>query len=230
MSVNLFRTSVPGPNALEAYRNVQPGAAETITQPLYDHLVYPATGISQLIFFQQPKGQGQSSHPGAVTGATKTLADTNLETPGALPRFKAFMVESIEVQFMPGSAVSGGVVYNSPVVAGATAVPATVQDAELFYNSGYLDWNISSKPYLQDGPLRKFIPSVQDRVYGAISGVNEAAVSFALDGNRYYLDAPLTLQDNQAFQVSLNWPVLVPITNPARVGVYLKGFTFRAQQ
>jgi hypothetical protein len=24
--------------------------------------------------------------------------------------------------------------------------------------------------------------------------------------------------------------VLVPITNPARVGVYLKGFTFRAQQ
>jgi hypothetical protein len=86
-----------------ARRVTNPGQSEIIRQRLYDYQLYANAGTTQLSFFQQPVGSGLTSAIGSTVGAVKTLWDTNMTLGGTLPSGQAYMVESIEVVFFPGS-------------------------------------------------------------------------------------------------------------------------------
>ena len=116
---------------------------EATRQTLYDTLSYPATGTSNLTFFQDPIGQ-----------SGKTKEDTNMETGGTLPAPKHFLIQSIEIRVFPGV---------SPVTARnvdetSAAASDFTNDVYTLQQAGYLDLFIGSKSYLTEAPLGKFPP------------------------------------------------------------------------
>jgi len=117
---------VPTAADFAAGRVTNPAQSEVIRQRLYDYLLYPAAGQTQLNFFSQPAGQGLTSALGAAAGSAKTQWDTNLVLPNQLPSGKAFMVESIEVDFMPGSVTTANTYTPNVVKFFAAAAALTV--------------------------------------------------------------------------------------------------------
>ncbi|MGH6629080.1 MAG: hypothetical protein ACREB3_05045 [Burkholderiales bacterium] len=228
----------------------RPGQPEVIRQRLYDHLLYPTAGSTQLNFFQTPVGQGITTALGATAAASKSEADTNMRLAGQLPALLNFVMQSIEVTFDPGS-VSTANTY-TPVkqgigagVADAAAAQALLEkgnDPETFYRSGFLKLTIGSKDYLLEAPLGAFPPKTQTIVDAALAeSTGTAALAFgnALTlvktnraGRPYLVQPNISLMSNQNFVVSLNWPgvVATPSGFNARVGVILDGFTYRASQ
>ena len=131
-----------------ARRVTNPNQSEIVRQRFYDYQLYATAGTTQLTFFSAPVGQGLTTALGGTAGTAKTLWDTNLELPNTLPSGKAFMIESIEVLFFPGS-VSTANTYTiaSPALFNATAAAAVssqLADVNSFYQSGMLELNILS--------------------------------------------------------------------------------------
>src|SRR5271167_2885295 len=87
--------------ALAAHMARIPGTQDEIYAPLYDSIVYPAAGATQLTFFALPIGQGVTSAPGGA--GAKTENDTNLTNAGLLPLGNRFYMTGIEVMFYPGN-------------------------------------------------------------------------------------------------------------------------------
>lgn len=200
---------------------------EAIRQDLYDSQAYAAAGQTVLTFFQSATGS-----------STKTLSDTNMELPGQMPNMQKFLVESVEVDFQP---TVPAVTAQNPAVFGAQAVAAIVNDVYIFRRSGYLQFNIGSKYYLQSGPMKKFPSATHFAIDAALSDATTAAASsqsriaFADVVGRMYHMTPYSvlLISNQNFNVALNWPEGVqalPSGNPARVVVTLWGILYRRSQ
>jgi hypothetical protein len=210
-------SGIPDTAELARFAVNRQGAMEANTQSLYDSATYAAAGQSQLLFFQTPKGQ-----------SGKTAADTNMESAGALPNPKQFLLQSLEVHFFPGS--------NPGETGAAAAAPEFVNDVYTFFKSGWLELFIGSKAYLTEAPIGRFPPktrldlssSIATTVAGAQVDVNYAASV----GRPYLLKAPILLQPTQNFSVSLNWPtaVALPSTVDARVVVILDGLLYRLSQ
>lgn len=207
------------PDVFQKYAVNRPGQIEAIKQPLYDYQAYPAIGATQLNFFAIPKGQ-----------AGKTLADTNMETAGALPNPKRFLTTGISVQFFPGT------VFPSAGPA-AAAIDAFVNDVwEIFSAAAWVELFIGSKSYVQ-APLNSF-PAVT-RLSGFSSQANASTAAAAqhtrtsyaaASGVPFKLEPPIMLEPTQNFSVSINFPAAVAITNAGRIGVHLHGVSYRNSQ
>lgn len=210
---------VPSVEDLTKYSVNRGGQYEVIGASLYDYTTYAAAGQTELNFFQTPQGQG-----------SKTLADTNMEAAGSLPAPKNFIVTSLEVNFWPGV---------QPGTFGAQQAGTYLNDVATLAKSGYLEFYIGSKNYIQEGPVGVF-PAANGLVVavGAADQTTAAAASQTmlnyanLGGKPYILPSPIALVSNQNFRVSLKWPIAValPSTVAARIGVRLRGYLYRLSQ
>jgi hypothetical protein len=222
-----------------ARRVTNPGQSEIIRQRLYDYQLYANAGTTQLSFFQQPVGSGVTSALGGTVGAVKTLFDTNMTLGGTLPSGQAFMIESIEVCFFPGSVTTantytpiGQSVFNATA---AASVAAAANDVNTFYQSGLLELNILSKNYLRETPLLAFPPKANFALDAAVASNSATTAEVALlqaraSGRPYYIDPSISLQPAVNFEVVLRFPAAVALTFNARVGVILDGYFMRASQ
>lgn len=224
-----------------ARRVTNPSQSEIVRQRFYDYQLYATAGTTQLSFFSAPVGQGLTTALGGTAGTSKTLWDTNLELPNTLPSGKAFMIESIEVLFFPGS-VSTANTYTvaSPAVFNATAsaaVQSQLADVNSFYQSGMLELNILSKNYLRETPLIAFPPKANFNLDAALASNSattalNGALNMRAAGRPYYIEPTIALQPAVNFEVILRWPgaVATPSGFNARVGVILDGYFMRASQ
>ena len=222
-------------------RVTNPGQSEIVRQRLYDYQLYPLAGSQQLSFFQAPIGQGVTTALGATVGAAKSQWDTNMELGGQLPSGKSFLVESIEVLYLPGASNAANTYTTANLsqfaAVSALAVTGAIQDVQQFYSSGMLELNILSKNYLRETPLMAFPPKAMLDLSSS-SATNSATTSLVAQtlakaaGRPYYIEPRVTLQPSVNFEVLLRWPALVPTisTNNARVGVILDGYQLRASQ
>ncbi len=222
-------------------RVTNPGQSEIVRNRLYDYQLYPTAGASQLAFFQQSVGQGITTALGAAVGTNKSLWDTNLEIAGTLPSGKSFLIESIEVLFLPGSVATANTYTPAAqslfAAVAAAAVAVQLNDVNAFYQSGMLELNVLSKNYLRETPLLAFPPKAHLDLSSAISSNSAttsevATVLGKASGRPYYIDPKITLQPAVNFEVLLRWPGLVatPSGFNARVGVILDGYFMRASQ
>ena len=208
----------PMKNQLRKYGVNVPDTTVAISQPLYHYQAYAAAGQTQLTFFQNPVGQNGL-----------TFADTNVEAAGSMPSPKHMLVTGIQVVFFPGSL---------PGRIGAAAAALNWNDVNTFYKSGWLDFFVGSASWLKDAPIGKFPPDFRLAGSAALADSSTAAadktstIDYAVMAGRQYEITPIELSSNQNFNVTLNWPALVPMpsTVAARVGVVLNGFQYRAAQ
>jgi hypothetical protein len=232
---------IPTAADFNSRRVTNPGQSEIVRQRFYDYQLYPTAGVTQLAFFQQPIGQGITTALGGTVGTGKTMWDTNLELGGTLPSGKAFMIESIEVLFFPGSvATANTYTVQSPSTSSATAAAAQLaqlSDVNTFYQSGMLELNILSKNYLRETPLIAFPPKTCFNLDAALA--SNAAATFSFNavnmraaGRPYYIDPTIALQPAVNFEVLLRFPAAVatPSGFNARVGLILDGYFMRASQ
>ena len=233
--------TLPTAADFNARRVTNPSQSEIVRQRFYDYQLYATAGTTQLTFFSAPVGQGLTTALGGTAGTAKTLWDTNLELPNTLPSGKAFMIESIEVLFFPGS-VSTANTYTiaNPALFNATAsaaVSAQLADVNSFYQSGMLELNILSKNYLRETPMIAFPPKANfnlDAAYASNSATTalNGAVNMRAAGRPYYIDPTIALQPAVNFEVVIRFPAAVatPSGFNARVGVILDGYFMRASQ
>lgn len=222
-------------------RVTNPGQSEIIRQRLYDYQLYPAAGSQQLAFFQAPVGQGVTTAIGATVGAAKSQWDTNMELGGQLSSGKSFLVESIEVLFLPGASSAANTyttaALNQFAAVAALAVTSAIADVQQFYQTGMLEFNVLSKNYLRETPLMCFPPKAHQSLDAALAtnSATTSEIGATLNkaaGRPYYIEPRITLQPAVNFEVLLRWPALVPTisTFNARVGVILDGYMLRASQ
>lgn len=199
--------------ALRAQTDQQLRASERIVQPLYDYQTYSSGGQTSLTFFQVPVGQ-----------SSKTLADTNMTSAGALPAGQFFLITGIEAPFWSGAEVDA-------------ATNGQLEDVNAVAKSGYYQLTIGTKPYGNEAPIGVFPPQ-----FGVTA--NEAAATTAsattivrdqarISGSPYMLHvAPLLLTSNVNFNVTLGWPTAVALPSGVngRIGIRLRGVLYRLAQ
>jgi hypothetical protein len=237
--------NTPGVADLQKYRVNRAGQPEVIRQSLYDFMLYPTAGQTQLLFYSTPKGQGAGANgttsTGAAAGTAKSFADTNMTLGGQLPRFQNYLAESLEVRIEPGSVSTANTftiqnlgLFHATSVTTSTAAANDVWELQ---QTGWVELFIGAKTYLQEAPIGRFPPKCRAELDGglasnsATTGVYSTLVARA-GGRPYYLQPRVVLTDSQNFAVTLNWPVAVatPSGFNARVGVVLDGFLYRASQ
>jgi|WetSurMetagenome_2_1015567.scaffolds.fasta_scaffold01855_14 hypothetical protein len=214
---------VPNTRQLNKYNVNRPGV-EAVDQPLYDYQTYPLAGSTQLQFFQIPKGQ-----------SGKTFADTNMTSAGQLSQPQSFLIHTISVEFFSGIDVSP-----AEDVAAPFAVSKGINDVMSVMKSGWLELFIGSKPYLDLGPLMRFPMESGLGGFAAMSSATTAAATSSYNTTQYArsvgkvfrLRAPLRLEANQNFNVSLNFPTAVALPSgvDGRIGVNLGGILYRKSQ
>jgi len=240
--IGTIAQGVPTPQDFARYRVTNPDQSEVVRQRLYDYLLYPAAGVSQMTFFSQQAGTGITTAVGAVVGSPKTFWDTNMTLASQLPSGAAYIVETLEIVFVPGSSAAANtfvarLVGDFEAVAADAAV-AGFNDMNLFYESGLLEFNILQKTYLRETPLRAFPPKTG--LGGAAAVASNAAATgitsingITMQGRPYDLrEAMITLQPAVNFEILLRWPapVALPSGFNGRVGVILDGYFLRASQ
>jgi hypothetical protein len=224
------------------------GEVEGLRQSIYDFQLYPLAGSLGITFFANPRGAGITTSPGAAVGSAKTITDTNMELAGQLPNPKAFLVESIEILFFPGSSAAANTFVQQPPYDSIVVAPTDVNllsavgvnDVWNVLNTGHLQFFIGSKSYLDETPLHRFPPK---SFVGVDGGITTAAVAAAATqslalaaaramGRPYFLDPPIFLRATQNFNVTLDWPALVPTlsTFNGRIGVVMDGYLYRNSQ
>lgn len=215
---------------LEKYRVNIAGHKEYVRQTLYDIQTYAAAGQTQLLFFQIPKGQ-----------SSKTIADTNMESAGALPMPKIFWAESLEILFFPGELPVTSAA--SAAIATAPAVPNFANDVYTVQKSGSLKFFIGSKTYVEEAPIGRFPSKTRLEINadaglgGGVTGAGDFVVNTTIDyaafaGRPYRLEPQVLLEPTQNFVVELNWPtaVALPSTVDGRIGVVIDGILLRNPQ
>jgi len=206
---SLFRSLGIRPHA-HRQNPMAPGVVDVVTQSLYDQVTFAqGASFTKTLLFQQPKGQGG-----------KTLANTNMTQPGQLPNPQRFTVMAICVYILNNT------------------IPA---DFANLLNNVSLEFDVNTKWYVQ-GPLAMF-PAGRGFKLDAAAQVGQApssggAVDLYSAGNGvpdyrsvYVLDAPVTIEQGEQFQVILNpetaFSLTANTTNPPGVGtvitVYLDG-------
>ena len=232
---------IPTQADFAAGRVTDPSRSEVIRQRLYDWQLYPTAGVGQLSFFSLPIGQGVTTAQGAVVGSAKTIHDTNIVQANTLPSGLAFMIETIEVVFLPGASATANtytVAQMSQFAAVAAAALLTqVNDVNTFYQSGTLELNILAKNYLRETPMMAFPPKTYFAGVGAVASnsattAEAAIVSAHVEGRPYIIDPTVTLQPAVNFSVNILYPgvVATPSGFNGRVGVILDGYQQRASQ
>lgn len=202
------------------------GLKQVTWEPLYDTLDLPATGATQLTFFQN-----------AVGKAGKTLSDTNMDLEGMLPAGKAFLCTGIQLEFISAVAPdeSGSGSPTSPFMG-----VNMLTDLRAFSENGHLIMRIASKDYCRQAPLGKFPPNVS--ICGAAAraattstdlDTNSVVTQFNMSGREFSINS-LLLEANQNFSVSLNdipsMPAITARGGTHKVRCKLNGFLARNAQ
>lgn len=239
-----MQQSFPNVGQFRDYMASQLGQVEVVKQSLYDTVLYPTAGAAQMLFFQNPVGQGLSASPGNANNP-KALTDTNMDLAGQLPAPQGFWVQSVEVDFQPGSVATAntftlqgaGSSAAAPAAATGLVQIGAVNDVNAFYSTGALVFTIGQKPYLREGALMRFAPKCRFELDGAFAGnsattANFGAAKLKAGGRPYVLEPGIALMTSQNFSISLNWPVIVatPSGFNGAVRVILDGWLFRAVQ
>lgn len=230
-NANAQAGGVPSLDQLRSY-TVNRAGVEAVRQSLYDSQQYPIAGSTQMTFFANPLGQGTN-----WTGTgVKNLSDTNMTLAGQLPTNQTFLVQSIEIMYLPATPTSAA---NMPAAMGTQAIAAQVNDAYIFRRAGNLTLTIGSKTYLQEGPLMRFPPKTDFGIEAAIADVattgnsNQSRIAYATAKGRPYMinRPPLLLESNQNFSLTLNWPEGVQaVSTSARVIAIMDGLLYRRSQ
>jgi len=232
---------IPSLDQAQNYAVTKPLEAEGIRQSLYDFQLYALAGIAQMQFFQQAQGQGITSSLGAVVGSAKQVQDTNMTQGGSLPNPQHYLMESVEVQFEPGSSAAASTFLlataSSFAAAAAAAIAGQANDVNIIRASGSGQLFISSKTYLWEAPIGRFPPKTRLEMDCAMATnsatVGEVAlVNAKLGGRPYYLEPPLFITPVQNFTFNLVWPgvVATPSGFNGRIGAILDGYLYRASQ
>lgn len=204
--------------SLRGARSQLPGKDETYA-PLYDSATYTSASTTLMSFFVTPKGQGTTTAPGAA--GPKSLADTNLQVAGQLPRGNLLLCTGIEFHIFPGvNPGRGG-------VADATA-GHFVNDMYLLLKAGVVQFTVSNRNYIEDGPLINFPPL--NRLVGfSGSATNTTAaaslyseIGYAAAGGQSYALVPILLSPNQAFSVSVTFPAAVTTASGTNARVFCR--------
>lgn len=233
---------MPDITDFDRYRVTNPNVSEQYADCLYDSALYPTAGSPQLAFFQTGIAQGVTSSPGATVGAVKSASDTNMQTGGTLSNGLNFLVEGIEVLFMPGLSAAANTYTLATLAVFNTTAALTVfnspNDVNAFYQSGVLELNILQRNYVRRAPLLAFPPRTHFAVDGALAS-NAAATAISgliltrATGLPFYVDPPITIPSTMAFEVLLKWPggvVATPSGFNGRVVVSMPGKTMRVSQ
>lgn len=239
-----MRQNFPNLSDFKAYMVNKLGEMEVIRQSLYDTIVYPTAGVAQVLFFQNPIGQGLSASPGNA-GAAKQLSDTNMTQPGTLPAPQAFWVQSVELDFQPGSSAAANTfalqIPGALVATDVATAQAGAHDVNAFYSTGALRFTVGTKPYLEEAALLRFPPKARFEYEAALSGGAGAAATLervhlkeklCAGGRPYNLEPGVPLMTSQNFNVTLLWPVIVPTPSGfnGAVRCILDGWLFRSVQ
>lgn len=206
---------------------------------LYDGLVYPAAGTTQLNFFAVPQGQGTS----VLGTGTKTLSDTNLQLAGQLPATQRFLIERVTLKVQPSTPSNNAAIID-PAYLGAPTSFLPINDVWYILRSGNLQLKLADKVYVQEAPLDVFPPTSSMRIDAALAqetltntgnttGNNSLEIGFAQSyGMTYDLDPDnLLIDSNMSFGLTLNWPEgLQAINKPARIFARLEGTLYRMVQ
>lgn len=197
--------------AKSKYQVNVPNGMEGIYEPLYDFIPYPQAGTTELTFFQLPIGQDG-----------KKLNDTNMRAAGQLPSPQQFLVNAIEVHFLPEKWEDGE--------KGAEFAKA-VYDV---LSKGQLQLTIGSKVYATLAPLY-VAPPANGFVGEFAKGEGVAATYLRSGGKTFNLQAQgaqVMIPPNQNFDVSIKFDdeVALPADMVARIGVRLDGILYRSQQ
>jgi len=201
---------------------------DVVWWPLYDANNWTTGGQTLLQYYTSPVGQGTTTAPGAT--GTKTLADTNLQVAGQLPKGNDYFQTGLEFLMLPGD------VIEQTLGAGAT-VNAFANDVYNAGKSGVVTEQVgSNRVYLQDGPLLNFPPSARLFVAAAAGGSSTAGTQSVFDsvyaswvGDPYEI-TPIYIEATQAFQVAVQWPAAVTLVATARLYARMRGYLIRNAQ
>lgn len=191
---------------------------EVLPWTFYHFQAYPAIGQLQLTFFQSPKGQGGV-----------TARDTNFPGAGSIPAGQEFFADEIQIPFLPGV---------SPGTFGAAQAGTFVNDLWAVGRDGWLEFGISSKKIVQEGPLGNFPPDFRMAGFAAAADASTAAVNLqtlvnyaSWAGRPRRLNSVL-LEAQVNFDITLNWnaAIALPSGVAGRIGVALKGMLRRKLQ
>jgi hypothetical protein len=208
---------------------------ESVTQELYDSAAYVTAGQNQLTLFANGWGQGT----GVISNVAKGFEDTNMLSNGQFPTGQAYIISTIEVDYQPGVSSAGFAATELPAVGpAAVAIASAINDTYKFYQTGFLQLNIGSKPYMTNGPMMRFAPARQFDVSGAMSNATTAASAlyaaalYGMARGPVYNLAPnnILLAPTVNFNVTLNWATVETVTSAGRVFVRFGGQLFRAAQ
>lgn len=180
-----------------------PGTLEVLWQPLYDTITYPAIGLTQAVFFQNPVGQA---------GRNKAL--TNVTTAGVFPSMQNFIATGIQYDFESNA---------------ASTVATKPDDVLIVMNSGWSEFTVGSKCFNNDAPIGKYPPQNRlDMTVGVLAA--GTAAYYAQVRGAYYEITPTLIPSNQNFALTLQWPALAPITTAGTIRATLDGYLIRAAQ
>jgi hypothetical protein len=226
-----MRNPIRGVQDMTKYQVNRKDQMEVIRQTFYDSNTAAAAGQTLLTFFALPVGQGTPA---------KTLADTNMKVGGALPAPFRFLVQAIEIYFLPGGLPGIGPVASAP--------DPFVNDVYKFltgaaggsvFNTPFLELFVGSKAYLDEGiALFRFPPfgrldgfaTFSDQSTIAASQFNKLSYATAA-GRPYIIDPPILIEPTQNFAVTMNWPIAVsPISVAGKTSVVLNGVLVRNSQ
>lgn len=197
----------------------QPNAREGIRQSLYDIQTYAQAGQTQIKFFQTPVGQ-----------SSRTKADTNMLTAGSLPAPQSFLVQSVQIWFEPGAAVT-------PTLDDQIAQTQFINDVwKVMKQGAYVELTIGSKTYFTEAPLARFpcanrlavTAAIADTTTAGASGENSAG--YAAASGAVYKVPGYYIPQNQNFDVTIYWPTAVSISAAGKIGVIMDGVLYRSVQ
>lgn len=224
----------------ERARVTNPEQSEIVCKRLYDYQLYPLLGTTQLSFFSNPVGQGITSAVGGIIGGPKTFHDTNLEMANTLPSGKAFLIQSVEIDWNPGISATANTFVPAAVSVFAAAATAAVtiaaNDMNTISLAGVFELNILSKNYFRDTPIRAFPKKVWLEGSAAVTTTTAAAevalFMFHTAGRPMYINPGITLQSAVNFNCLLIYPTAVPTPSAfnGRMGIILDGLEMRASQ
>lgn len=223
---------IPSYSQLDAFAVYLDGW-EALRYALFDSSSYAAAGANTISFFQTPQGQGTSASAGS---GPKNATDTNMVAAGSMPQNQQFLIQSVEVLFLPTTPT---VTAGMPAVFGGQLVSTIVNDEYIFRRSGNLNLLIGSKNYVQDGPMWRFPSRGNFEISAALADTTTAAAASQSRISHGFVKGPpfilspgdLLLESNANFNLTLNWPEgLQAITNPARIYCYLNGVLYRRAQ
>ena len=224
---------------------IDPTSLELIEMPLFQYLVYPTAGLTNMRFFGTGIGQGVSSASPGNAGNALALSDTNLQGPGGqLPSPQMYYITGIQVVCDPGSSAATNTTFALQPPGNFLAVPTAAglpqageADVNAILSTGSLQLNISNKPYYQDAPLYMMPPSAYLHLEAALAS-NSATTGAVLKaklasrGVLRKINPGIGIASSMNFDVTLTWPVAVatPSGFNARLGVRFDGFQIRAAQ